>query len=289
MGGFIYRWRRGIITVLTVMVVSVSLSYTAHVRGKVVALGNLMSTVVSPAASVLALLGRETGIGLSTVGQLFTLQQENHRLKQQLLLYNSMKLELNEVLAQNGQLRALLGLQQKLVGWKLLPGSVIARNPDTWFDTVVIDQGSNHGVRPGMSVIVPQGVVGRVIATSPTTATVMLIMDPSSGVGALDTRSQAVGVLMGRDPINGTMKFQLFAHRPDVLPGDAVVTSGFSNYFPQGLLLGVVVQVSKTQFGLTEVAVVRPSVDFGRLQSVMVVLSHPSGAAAPPIFGGGAS
>ncbi|PSR34534.1 MAG: rod shape-determining protein MreC [Sulfobacillus benefaciens] len=289
MGGFFYKWRRPLITILAVMVLAVSLSYTAHVRGRVVELSNLVGTIVSPASSSLAFIGHQAGVGVSTVGQLFTLQAQNRELKQKLLLYNSMKLELSEVLAANSRLRGLLGLQQTLSSWKLLPASIIARNPDNWFSTLVIDRGSSSGVKTGMSVIVPQGVVGRIVAVSSTSSTVMLILDPNSGVGAMDTRSQAAGVLLGQDPITGLLKFQLFSHRPDILPGDAVVTSGFSQYYPKGLLLGQVTSVSRVQFGLTEVATVEPSVDFNRLQSVMVVLSHPTGTSAPPIYGGGNS
>lgn len=287
MGVFIFRWRRPIIIVLVIMVVSVSLSFTAKVHHKVVALSNIISTVVSPASSSLAYLGNKVGTGVTTVGQLFTLEQQNTDLKQKLLLYNSMKLELSELSQQNSQLRGLLDLKQKGAAWKLAAATVISRNPDDWFDTVVINRGTDSGVHSGMAVIVPQGVVGRVISSSPVTSTVMLILDPSSGLGAEDVQSQAAGVVDGRDPITGELTFQLFAHHPNVLPGDAVVTSSYSEYYPPGLLIGQVQSVAKTAYGLTETAIVKPSVNFNQLDDVMVVLSHPSGTSLPPIYGGG--
>lgn len=288
MGGFIYRWRRPLIIVLVLMVVSVSLSYTARIRGHVVSLSNIIATIVSPASSSMSFIGHEVGLGVGTVGELFTLQQQNQQLKQKLMSYNSMKLELSQVMAENGRLRGMLNLRNKLGSWRFVAASVVGRNPNSWFDTVVIDRGTGSGVKPGMSVIVPQGVVGRVIATSPTTATVMMLLDPNSGVGAVDARSQSAGVINGGDPIQGTVKFQLFSHRPDVLPGDTVVTSGYSEYYPKGLLIGQVISVAKTRFGLTETATVRPAVNFNRLSTVMVVMAHPSGLTVPPIFGGGA-
>ncbi|PSR37596.1 MAG: rod shape-determining protein MreC [Sulfobacillus thermosulfidooxidans] len=289
MGGFLYRWRRLLITVLVVMVVTVSLSLTARIRGTVIGLSNIINTVVSPAESSMAFLGKETGTAISSVGDLFTLQQQNQELKRKLLEYNSMKLELAEVLAENGQLRGMVGLKKNLGSWHLQPAIIIARNPDSWFNTAVIDQGSRSGVQTGMAVIVPQGVVGRVVAVTPKTATVMLILDPKSGVGAVDVRSQSTGVVLGQDPVTGLLEFQLFSHKPDVLPGDVVATSGLSEYYPKGLLVGQVLSVSKNQFGLTETAIIKPSVDFNRLQTVMVVESHPSGTSIPPIFGGGQS
>lgn len=287
MGGFIYRWRRPIIIVLVIMVVSLSLSFTSRLHGKVVSLSNLIGTVVSPASSSLNFLGTKAGVGLGTVGQLFALQHENTVLKQKLLLYNSMRLEISELSQENSQLRGLLKLKTSASGWKLVTASVISRNPDSWFQTVVINRGTRSGVKDGMAVIVPQGVVGRVVAATPVSATVMLVLDPDSGVGAQDVRSQAAGVLRGRAPLTQKLTFQLFSHHPDIQPGDAVVTSSYSQYFPAGLLVGQVSKVSKTAYGLTETATVVPAVNFNQLDNVMVVVSHPGGTSLPPIYGGG--
>lgn len=286
MGGFIFRWRRPIIIVLVIMVVSLSLSFTAKVHGKAVALSNLISTVVSPASASLAYVGDQVGAGVGTVGQLFTLEQQNVQLKQKLLLYNSMKLQLSELAQENSQLRGLLDLKNKASGWKLATATVVSRNPDNWFDTVGINRGTNNGVHVGMAVIVPQGVVGRVIAASPVSSTVMLVLDPGSGIGAMDVRSQSAGIIQGKGPITGRVTFQLFSHNPDILPGDAVVTSSYSEYYPPGLLIGQVARVTKTAYGLTEQAVVIPAVNFNQLNTVMVVLSHPGGTSLPPIYGG---
>jgi rod shape-determining protein MreC len=287
-GGFIFRWRRPIIILLVVMVVSVSLSFTAKIRGRVVALSSLVNTLVSPASSSLGYLGQKTAAGIQSLDHLFRLEAENRALTRQLEQYRSLQLELDQLAAQNSRLRGLLGLKAQAQGWNLLAATIIARNPDSWFDTVEIDRGRNQGVTPGMAVIVPQGVVGRVIAASASTATVMLIVDPDSAVGAIDVRSQAAGVLLGHESAQGTLTFQLFSHHPDVMPGDVVVTSGYSQYYPRGLLLGQVVSVAPANYGLTEVAQVAPAVHFDRLQTVLVVRAHPRGASFPPVFPGGA-
>lgn len=288
MGGFLFRWRRPIIIVLVIMVVSVSLSYTSGVRGRLVSLSNLIGTVVSPASSSLTFIGDRVGVGIGTIGQLFTLQRDNVQLRQKLLLYQSMKLQLSELAQQNSELKGLLKLKGTARGWNLVSATVISRNPDTWFQTVVINRGTASGVRAGMAVIVPQGVVGRVLSATPISSTVMLVLDPQSGVGAQDVRSQAAGVVNGTDPITDQLTFELFAHHPSILPGDAVVTSPYSQYYPPGLLIGQVSKVSKTAYGLTETATVVPAVNFNQLEDVMVVLSHPNGTSLPPIYGGGA-
>jgi rod shape-determining protein MreC len=280
---FLYRWRRPIIAVLVIIVLATLLSYTAKLRGHVLTLSALTGLVTEPVGGVIMHVGGGARGDLSSLSQLFRLQQENQRLKSELTLYNSLKLELQEVQADNTRLRGLLYLKNQLGTWRLLAASVVARNPDTWFSTITIGRGSLAGVKVNMSVIVPQGVVGRVVSVSPESAQVMLLLDPSSGAGALDVRSRSAGVVLGRDPITGTLRFELFGPKPDVVPGDAVVTSGLSEYFPKGLLIGQVVGVATSQGGLTETATVKPSVNFNQLETVMVVLSHPNAESTPPL------
>jgi rod shape-determining protein MreC len=287
---FLYRWRRPLVAVLAVMVLAVLLSYTARLRHSVLTLGGLVYTVTAPVSDVLSQAGAAVASGVGVVTHLFTLEQENQRLQSQLRLMQSLRLELAEVLADNAELRSLLYVKQQLgPRWRFVVAAVIARNPDTWFDTVTLNAGSLSGIRPGMPVIVPQGVVGRIVSVTPDTAQVLLVTDPESGVGAEDVRSLAAGVVQGTSSANGLLQFQLFTHRPDVEPGDAVVTSGYSEYFPKGLLLGQVVQVAPSQYGLTETATVAPAVDFNRLDLVLVVVSHPRGGSVPPLTIAGGS
>lgn len=281
------RFRRLVVAALIMALVVTSMSLTAAPRVRVLRVSSWLSMAVSPVSFSLSWIGSKVGDGVTSLGQFYTLEKQNKALKSQLLQYDAMKLELSEVLADNGQLRSLLGLKQALVGWKLVPASIIGRSPSSWFDTVVLDRGSTSGIAPGQSVIVAQGVVGRIVGVSASTATVMLILDPKSGVGAVDARSQAAGVLTGDDSVSGVLQFQLFAHRPNIEVGDAVVTSGYSQYYPKGLLIGQVTAVAKTQYGLTETATVTPSVGFNSLDRVMVVVSHPTVTSLPPVFGGG--
>lgn len=275
--------------VLIMAVIVLAMSLTASPRVRVMRPGTWLATAMAPVSYSLTWIGARIGTGVASVRDLYGLQQENRALRSELQNYRAMKLELTQVLAQNGQLRSLLGLKRALRQWTLLPATVIARSPSTWFDTVEVDQGTRDGVRPGQAVIVPEGVVGRVVAASPSVSTVMLILDPKSGVGAMDARSQADGVLTGKSPIDGSLTFTLFSHHPDVAVGDTVVTSGLSQYYPKGILVGQVSNVSTSQYGLTETATVVPSVDFNRLSRVMIVLQHPPGSSVPTIFGGGAS
>ncbi|MCY0881087.1 MAG: rod shape-determining protein MreC [Firmicutes bacterium] len=286
MGDFIFRWRRSLITLLLVIILTISMSYTTIIRSPVLKISGLVNTLVSPASSSLSYIGHEMHTAIATVDHLFTLQQQNRQLKRELMQKQSMSLELQEISSQNRQLRGLLDLQKNLAGWSLDAATIVGRNPDSWYDTLTLDQGSANGVQTGMAVIVPQGVVGRIVSTTAHSASVLLLPDPSSAVGVVDVRSQAQGVVKGTSPGSDLLTLQLFAHHPNVKPGDVIVTAGFSQYYPAGLPVGQVLSVHSEHYGLVEVATVEPSVHFNQLQTVLVVKSHPSGFSVPPVFGG---
>ncbi|CAB1129681.1 Cell shape-determining protein MreC [Candidatus Hydrogenisulfobacillus filiaventi] len=284
--GILYRWRRPVVAGLVMVLLAVSLSLTARLHHHVLALSSLAGTVTAPADAGLSWVGGRVTAVAAGVARIGRLESENARLRQQALALRTTRLELQQALADDSRLEGILHLRQALGSWRTVAADVIARNPDSWFDTVTLDRGSAAGIQPGQVVLVPAGLVGRVISTTPRTATVMLLLDPQSGVGAMDARSQAAGVAMGQGGAAGTLSLQLFSHQPDVRPGDVVVTSGFSQYYPKGLLVGQVTAVATRNYQLTTVATVTPAVNFDRLSTVLVVVSRPPGSEAPADLGG---
>ena len=120
------------------------------------------------------------GIGFfEKIGNLRNAAAENEQLKQRLA---ELEIEARQARAdrdENERLRALLDFKGKSQ-YGVVPASVIARDPSLWFDTVTINRGSSSGIELNMPVVTPSGIVGRVVAISPWTATVMLITDERS-------------------------------------------------------------------------------------------------------------
>jgi rod shape-determining protein MreC len=142
-----------------------------------------------------------------------------------------------------------------------------------------------------MAVIVPQGVVGRVVLPTARAAKVQLLIDGEAGAGAIIERSRAQGV------IEGTGDGLRLVHVPgtaDIKVGDAVVTSGIEGFYPKGLVIGQIQSVERSVGEFSEV-IVRPAVDYVSLEAVLVVLTSPaaesgaarteSGASAPAADG----
>lgn len=123
--------------------------------------------------------------------------------------------------------------------------AVIGRAADHWWQHLILNRGSRQGVEPGYIVTGPGGVVGRVVAVSPSTSRVLLVSDPTSRVGAKVSRSRTMGVVRGQS--NNRVIMEFFEKNPDVKAGDVIVTSSYSRLFPRDVPIGRVESIDLTK------------------------------------------
>lgn len=153
--------------------------------------------------------------------------------------------------ADNRRLRELLRLQQQ--GGGRIAAPVISRQAGGWWQQLVIGAGELQGVRQGLSVLAPGGLIGRVASVTPTTASVALLTDPGSRVGVWVGRTQRHGLLIGLGTNRPVLRF--LEKDPGVRPGDVVVTSPASTLVPPNLTIGVIQSVDDRAVPATEAVV----------------------------------
>ncbi len=130
--------------------------------------------------------------------------------------------------------------------------------------------------RPGMPVLSPSGVVGRVLRISGAYADVQLTTDPRTSIDVVLPRTGSRGVLKGvASDSRYVCRVEYVLHKDDIQVGDAVVTSGLGGLFPRDMPIGKVVRTHKPDSSLYQEIEVEPLVDFGKLREVLVVLSPP--------------
>lgn len=185
-----------------------------------------------------------------------------------------------ELESQNRSLRQLLDAPRAETGASI-PAAVIGRSAGEWWQQIVISRGSSSGVQVGYVVEGPGGLVGRVIAVSPSSSRVLLISDRTSRVGARVSRSRATGYVRGRMGQQVIMEF--FDKMPEVREGDVVVTSSYSQLFPQDRVIGRVVSLDLSKSPAPEVTI-ELTAPLDILEWVEVVPFEPSEAPedAPP-------
>ncbi|MFC5753845.1 rod shape-determining protein MreC [Actinomadura rugatobispora] len=202
------------------------------------------------------------------------LERENQRLREQLRSSGMDK-------TRGAQLDRLLGTAG-IGGYKIVAAQVISAGQG-FEDTVTLDVGSRSGVRPDMTVMSADGLVGRVTRVGPATATVLLATDVTSSVGSRLEDSREIGIVQGRGRrgFGGggatPMRFQLLnAHAP-MKVGQRLVTLGSQGERPYvpGVPIGVVERIDEPIGGLTRTAYIRPFTRFTTLDVVAVVVAPP--------------
>lgn len=197
------------------------------------------------------------------------LRQRNAELEAQIAQLQNRVVELQEDEAQVKILSALLDYARSRPEDKYVAASVIGRDTSPFLGYIIIDVGTDAGVRRDMPVVTNLGLVGKIVEITCCAAKVRLIIDPASAVNA---RLQAVreeGVAVG--VLGGGLELQYLSQQAIVNPGDIVITSGLGGEFPPGLVLGTVSAVQKQDYEVLQKASLTPSVDFNRLEVVLVV------------------
>ena len=195
-------------------------------------------------------------------------RSENERLRKRIQTLEVEQQRLLEAAATNHRLKQLLDFRGQLPG-KVITASIIANNASSWFRSCTLDKGSADGVRKGMAVVTPLGVVGQVVAVTPGTAKVLLLTDPNSGIDVLVQRTRARGIVSGSLE-NGTI-LKYVKRSEDIQEGDRLLTSGTDGVFPKGMMAGIVIKVTKQHIGLFQFVEVLPAVQSARIEDVLVV------------------
>ncbi len=180
--------------------------------------------------------------------------------------------QLRENRAEVERLRSLLAYKQaQQEQYDLEAARVIARSPNNWYKIITIDKGAEQGIAGGMPVINPNGLVGRVVSVSTNSAQIWLITDREMAVGAIlqETR-ETRGIVEGMGD-NGTLRMINIPYYSQVKVGENVVSSGLSETYPPGILIGSIQVVNRESNGLVLSATVSPAVDFNQLEEVLVI------------------
>lgn len=194
-------------------------------------------------------------------------RQENRELKQKIEQLEIERARLSEDAEQAHRLQALLGFKEQFIA-QTVAAQVIGSSGSEQSKSIYIDRGAGDGLKPDMAVITPDGIVGKVLRVQNHVASVLLIDDQSSGVGAVLEKSRLQGVLRGT--ATGEVTLEKVMADEAVQPGDKVLTSGGDQIFPKGLPVGTVTKVSPGAELFLNIRV-KPVADLSRLEEVLVI------------------
>ncbi|MDN5710241.1 MAG: rod shape-determining protein MreC, partial [Planococcus sp. (in: firmicutes)] len=199
--------------------------------------------------------------------------EENAMLKARLEELAGVQAEVTEHRSENEELKELVGKEEDLREYNPIQAVVIARNPDQWEEKIILNRGTNHGVKENMAVMTAGGLIGKVTIVTPTTSTVELVttQNPNYRVSAMVLGEDDVfGLIEGYDAERRELLLKRIDFSVDLKEGDQVVSSGLGGIFPKGIVIGEITEVTIDEFGLTKLAYVKPAADFSMLNHVVI-------------------
>jgi rod shape-determining protein MreC len=264
------RYRRVLILALALLVAFVLMTLQVrHDRAALSFARQAILFVVSPFIKVTAVTAGSLGRVWHDYVDLRALREENQRLQQESAILQRRISQLEEHALETQRLQGLLAMRETSRA-NYLAARIVGKDATNWFKTILIDRGSQDGLRRNFPVVAPDGLVGRVVEVTPYTAKVQLITDPVSASGGLLQRTRVTGIVSGN--LGAGLKVRYLPLLADVAVGDEVVTSGMGGVFPKGIPVGRVVAVERKSGALFQEAVLQPKVDLGRLEEVLILM-----------------
>jgi rod shape-determining protein MreC len=199
------------------------------------------------------------------------LRQRNTELEAEVSNLQSEVIDLKQQLTETRILSALVDFARMHPENRYVAVSVIGRDPSPFAKYVIINRGSDDGLRRGMPVVTAQGLVGRITAITANAGRVQLITDPASSVNVVLEGSGAQAVLNGS--LTGELTLDMIPQSAEIQVGDLVLTSGLGGNYPPDLLVGQVTSVRSKETDLFQSAAVQPIVDFSRLEILLVIVN----------------
>lgn len=202
------------------------------------------------------------------------LQAENEELRTQLDAYQSENKMIMSDTNELNDLRKLYELDSRYPDYEKVAANVISKDSGNWFDTFILDKGSNAGIQVGCNVMAGNGLVGIVTEVGPNYSKVRAIIDDNSNVSAMFLTNSSLCNVVGDEKYmdDGYIRVEHIDKDLDVSEGDELVTSNISDKFLPGITIGYVQKLTLDSNNLTMSADLVPAVDFDNIQTVLVVL-----------------
>lgn len=266
--------KRLIILMVSIIILVALVGYSLSDREKVTWPEQFLRDTVSWVETLFSRPAQFVAGFFENIQELHSIYEENKVLKARLEEYAQVAVDRNLLRSENETLRKMLNIDESLRDYKLRPALVIYRSPDRWNELVGINRGSSHGIKRNMAVITSEGLIGKVKNVSQFSATVQLLTDQdrTNRVSAMvHSEEPAYGFVEDFDEERGLLILKKVDADAKLEEGQLVTSSGLGGVFPQGLVIGEIVEVIPDEYGLTQNAYIKPAANFYGLDYVYVV------------------
>ena len=198
------------------------------------------------------------------------IQEENKNLNKKIDELKAVIISYQESYKEAQRLKKLLSLSDDY-NYQFISARVIGREQAALSRTILINKGSADGLKAGMPVLAPPGLIGRLVDVSWHVSRVLLFIDENSNIDAIVQRNRTQGIISGAG--SRGLIFKYISKTQDVKEGDVIVSSGMGGVFPKGMLIGRVIHVDRQDGGLFLKINVAPFTDLSKLEEILILSS----------------
>ena len=216
--------------------------------------------------------------GYEAVSGLLNTYKENQALTEKVDDLAQAKVQLQTLQAENRALKDQLQIENTLTDYKVVNAVVISRSPSNWQSQLIVNKGSNAGIKKGMSVMGSGGLIGRVSEVNTTNAKVELLSDDSQvadrfAIRVANKDGEVVdGIVTSFNQEKNLIVMGQITSDVSLEKGDLVTTSGLCGVTPAGLYVGKVQKISQDDYGLSKKIYIKPATDFNNIPVVSVAI-----------------
>ncbi|WPQ68955.1 rod shape-determining protein MreC [Weissella paramesenteroides] len=277
----IFTSRRLVIGVIVVIVAigAITLGARAHNSEKEPSLPvRVISDVSGWTSNIVNAPIRAIKGGFDSIDELMNTYQENDRLTKKVDDLAQTKVQLQVLQQENRALKDQLKISNTLTDYKVVNAVVTSRSPSNWQTQLIIDKGTNAGLKKGLSVMGSGGLIGRITQVNTTNAKVELLSDNSQvsdrfAIRVQNSAGETVdGIITSFNQAKNLIVMGQITSSVSVKKGDLVTTSGLGGVTPSGLYVGKVEKVGSDNYGLSKKIYIKPATDFNNIPVVSVAI-----------------
>lgn len=260
-----------IASILTIVFLTILVILTNIDTNKFSYIEGLGNKLVMPMQNGLIYLKNKINSNNTFFENIDKLDEENANLKKENEELKTKLSELEIIKAENTTLRAYANLADQYRDYKTVPAYIISKNLSNLSETMVINVGTDDGVKENMAVISADGIVGHTISVTNKTAKVQPIIDTASSVSG--TMHISRDNLMVKGILNEKNKLRAvyINAEANLVLNDVVETSGLGGIYPKGLKIGILKEIIETANVTEKYAIIETAVDFSKLETVLVI------------------
>ncbi|MCS8561872.1 rod shape-determining protein MreC [Weissella cibaria] len=277
----IFTSRRLVVTVIVAIVTIgvITLSSRARSSQKEPALPTrVVSDVSGWVSGVVSSPVKALSSSYAAITDLLNTYNENEKLTTKIDDLAQSKVQLQTLQAENRALKDQLKIDGTLTNYKVVNAVVISRSPSNWQSQLIINKGTNAGLKKGLSVMGSGGLIGRITQVNTTNAKVELLSDDSQvadrfAIRVTNSNSEVIdGIVTSFNQSKNLIVMGQITSDVDVKKGDLVTTSGLGGVTPAGLYVGKVASVGKDNYDLSKKIYIKPATDFNNVPVVSVAI-----------------